>query len=206
MDHDWKAMSHVGTEARRARLRADLVEIASRRIASGGARSLRARALVAEAGCAVGTLYNVFPDMAALVLEVNGRTFATLGMSVTAATAGAGKAGPAARLSMMAHAYFQFAVRQRHLWNALFDAPLPAGGLPRWYRRSMEGLLSQIAAPLAELHPDRSARQLRALTRALFYAVHGIVEGGIRGTGGALTTGQIEEMISLTVRQFAARR
>ena len=61
-------------EARRAALRAGLVAAAERRIAADGLGGLRARDLAAEAGCALGAIYTVFPDLDALILEVNLRT------------------------------------------------------------------------------------------------------------------------------------
>ena len=47
-------------EERKAQLQEKLVLAAETRIAAAGAGSLRARDLAADAGCAVGAIYNAF--------------------------------------------------------------------------------------------------------------------------------------------------
>ncbi len=75
------------TEMRKAALKERLLDIAERRIAEGGLAALRARDLAAEAECSVGAIYNVYDDLNALVMAVNGRTFRALGKAVTKAVA-----------------------------------------------------------------------------------------------------------------------
>jgi AcrR family transcriptional regulator len=62
------------TNERRQHLRAALVEAAERVIAERGLPHLKARDLASAVGCAVGAIYNVFPDLDGLILEVNLRT------------------------------------------------------------------------------------------------------------------------------------
>ena len=69
-------------EARKAALKKNLTDLAEAQIAAQGFASLRARDLAKEAGCSVGAIYNVFDDLTALTLEVNGRTFLRLGAFV----------------------------------------------------------------------------------------------------------------------------
>ena len=75
------------TKTRRDVLREALIVIAEKQIAAEGMAGLRARDLATEAGCALGAIYNVFPDLTALTLEVNARTFADLGQDVAEALA-----------------------------------------------------------------------------------------------------------------------
>ena len=63
---------------KRDALRTKIIDLAQKRIAAHGLSSLRARDLAAEAGCALGGLYNMFEDIDALVLEVNARTLADI--------------------------------------------------------------------------------------------------------------------------------
>ncbi|MFT6075628.1 MAG: AcrR family transcriptional regulator, partial [Yoonia sp.] len=56
------------TETRRTELRNKLIDIAEKTIATEGLSALRARDLAAQAGCAVGAIYNVFGDLAELAL------------------------------------------------------------------------------------------------------------------------------------------
>jgi len=71
------------TRERRDALRETLTDIAEVRMRDSGLAALRARDLAKEAGCAVGAIYNVFDDMTGLILAVNGRTFHSLGKTVS---------------------------------------------------------------------------------------------------------------------------
>src|SRR5918911_5527284 len=59
---------------RRRRLRDTLIIAAEDVIRKQGLSGLRARELAKIAGCAVGAIYNVFPDMDGLVLAINAGT------------------------------------------------------------------------------------------------------------------------------------
>src|SRR5919199_4301283 len=59
---------------RRLRLREALLAAAEAMIRMQGLGGLKARELAQAAGCAVGAIYNVFPDLDSLVLAVNAGT------------------------------------------------------------------------------------------------------------------------------------
>lgn len=190
-------------QKRKAALRDTLVQLAEAQIAAQGLASLRARDLAAAAGCSVGAIYNVFDDLNALVLEVNGRTFRSLGASVSQAVAQAGPIHPNARLIVMSNAYLHYAAANTHLWRALFDLEMPAGDtVPGWYLDALGKLFSIIAEPLAELFPDMSARDLDLMTRALFSAVHGIVLLGLERRISAVPVEALETMIAQVLGQI----
>src|ERR1700679_3718406 len=60
-----------------------LLAAATRTIAERGYQALRARDLANEVGCAVGAIYNVFPDLDALTLAVKSRTLDELQADVS---------------------------------------------------------------------------------------------------------------------------
>ena len=91
-----------GTDKRRDALREHLVTIAEAQVRASGLASLRARALAAQAGCAVGAIYNVFDDMTGLALAVNGRTFHRLGGFVAHVADTRNDAGPTDRMVTIA--------------------------------------------------------------------------------------------------------
>ena len=72
-------------EEQREGLKARLIDAAEARIAAGGLAGLKAREVTADAGCALGALYNAFDDLDRLVLHVNSRTLARLGVALAAA-------------------------------------------------------------------------------------------------------------------------
>ena len=192
------------TEQRRQELRETLTLIAERVIASEGLGALRARDLAKEAGCAVGAIYNVYGDLTELVLAVNARTFHRLGADVAEALAEAPQ-DPVAQLVVMAQAYHRFAAANHYSWRALFDVERPAGETaPDWYLQEMGRLFTYISDPLTVLFPNRDAGEIALLTRALFSSVHGIVLLGLDEASAGVPASDIDRMIEMVLRQFAA--
>lgn len=192
------------SEQRRAALREALVLAAEQRISQDGARALRARDLAKDAGCAVGAIYNVFDDLNAIVMAVNGRTFQMLGVVVSASVDGAGDQPPQTRLILMSNAYLAFAADKTALWRALFDLDVPVDGpVPTWYVKELEALFANIARPVAEIFPDKTQIELALMVRALFSSVHGIVLLGLENRISGVPRARIEEMISQVLTQIA---
>ncbi|MEX0285496.1 MAG: TetR/AcrR family transcriptional regulator [Paracoccaceae bacterium] len=189
------------TEARRAQLRDTLLEAATVRIARDGLGDLRARDLARDAGCSLGAIYNVFDDLHALVMAVNGQTFHDLGQAVAAAYDGTEP--PVDRLILMAHAYLHFAEANEKLWQALFDINAPEEELPDWYRAALAGLFRYISDPVSQIFPDLDLEGLELMTRALFSSVHGIVLLGLGNRVSGVPRAQLEMMISQVLRKVA---
>lgn len=188
---------------RKLALRDRLISIAERRISEDGVASLRARDLAREAECSVGAIYNVFDDLNALVMTVNGRTFQKLGDDVSAAVRDAGEIAPRERLIVMSQAYLAFASGHTGLWRALFDLDMRADGpVPDWYLRELAGLFALIAEPVGALFPDQSAAERDLMVRALFSSVHGIVLLGLQRRISAVPLDQIETMIAAVLSQI----
>ncbi len=189
---------------RRKALRDNLTAIAERTIAAKGLSALRARDLAAEAGCAVGAIYNVFGDLTDLVLAVNARTFHRLGADVAEALAAAPQ-DPVAQLVVMAQAYHRFAADNHHSWRALFDVErAPGEAAPDWYLQEMGQLFTYISDPLAVIFPNRDPHEHALLTRALFSSVHGIVLLGLDQASAGVPSADIDRMIALVLRQITA--
>lgn len=192
------------TEARRAELRGTLVEIAERLIAAKGYAALTARELAREAGCAVGAIYTIFPDMDALVAEVNSRTVAKLEKTVAEAFAASGtESDPKAALSLLGQTYFQFVTANRRLWAAIFELGFTSGKeLPQWRIEEHLRLFGHIVKPLRLLFPDESDERRILLARTLFSAVHGIVSLGLQRRFTAVPPEEIAGQIKYIVETF----
>jgi len=183
------------SQVRREQLRERLVEAAELRIARDGLHELRARDLAGDAGCAVGAIYNVFDDLNAIIMAVNGRTFLKLEKFVAGSFDGSEV--PVQRLIAMSTAYLQFAQANTRLWRALFDLQMRADGpVPEWYRDALKGLFSYIADPVGKLFPEMDRAELELMTRALFSSVHGIVTLGLENRISGVPPEQIERMIT----------
>ncbi len=183
------------TENRRAELRTRLLDAAEVRITTNGARTLRARDLAKDAGCSLGAIYNVFEDMTALVMAVNGRTFLEIGKDVAAVSDPT--LSPAEQLTRLSLAYLNFARTHTGRWRALFDLEMGQGDdVPDWYLGALENLFAHINAPVAQLFPDMDEDGVSLMTRTLFSAIHGIVSLGLEHRISAVPDDQIELMIS----------
>lgn len=170
---------------RRQNLKDALVRSAEQRIGRDGLAALRARDLAADVGCALGAIYNVFPDLDALVLAVNARTLAAfehfLGEVDLSKKDELHDVHPAVvRLVRLAIAYLDFAVSYGLRWRALFEHRM--GGqdqTPAWYIEAQKPLFLLVEEPLRTLRPELDEIQLRVLARSVFSAVHGIVHLGL---------------------------
>jgi AcrR family transcriptional regulator len=191
-------------EMRRAELREKLIDIAETTIATQGLAALRARDLAANAGCAVGAIYNVFGDLTELTLEVNARTFHRLGETVIADVQDA-PVDNVERLVVMGLSYHRFAASNYLSWSAIFDVERPSGqAAPDWYIAEMEKLFDHIIGPLTQLFPEESLENRILLTRALFSSVHGIVILGLDEARISVPAGDIDRMINHVLRQLTA--
>lgn len=172
-----------------------MVEAAELRIARDGLAELRARDLSKDAGCSVGAIYNVFDDLQALIMEVNGRTFRALGQTVSESIQP--EQPPTERLVSMSHAYLHYAAAHTNLWRALFDLRMTDdGSAPDWYREALGGLFAMISDPVSQLFPEMGKVELDLMTRALFSSVHGIVLLGLENRISGVPPERIETMIA----------
>ncbi len=191
------------TQARRADLRNRLIDIAEGWIAEDGLARIKARPLAAEAGCAVGAIYNVFGDLNELVMEVNARTFKQLGQDV-------GEKGqdpnlePVDALMQLAVGYLDFARTHPRAWRTLFDLTLTESmDIPEWYRAELKQLFSYIARPVARMDPSLSDKEIAMMTRGLFSAVHGIVSLGLEKRISGVPEENLEDIVRMVLRRLA---
>ncbi|AWN37235.1 TetR/AcrR family transcriptional regulator [Methylobacterium radiodurans] len=204
---------------RRAALREALIGAAERTVAEQGLAALRARDLARAAGCAVGAIYTVFPDLDALALAVNLRTLnlfdAALGPVDAPAPdrpAGGGTVGATAdpraaadALVRLGLAYLAFAQAHPLRWDALFrHRPPPGQRAPDWYVAEQARLFSRIERPLAALRPDLPEPERSLLARSLFSATHGIVALGLDEQRMALPAATLRVQLETLVRAMAA--
>jgi AcrR family transcriptional regulator len=165
---------------RREDLRERLLAATTARIQAGGLKGLRARDVTADAGCALGALYNAFADLDDLIIQVNSATLKRLEASVAQVVAKGTDAGDT--LKALALGYLSFARNNYALWRAIFEHRFADNvNAPQWQLAEHEALIDLIAVPLAKLRPDMNEQQLRIRSRTLFAAVHGIVAISLEG-------------------------
>ena len=158
----------------RNKLRETVLMIGRGLIVDEGLASVQARKIATQAGCAVGSIYNVFADLDDLIIALNTVTLAELGEALQTAHDDNRTAPTHTRLMALAEAYFEFAGNNQTLWRAIFEHHLPDGTTaPPQYRDDQNRLFGLVEDCLVDDLPDDSER--RSAARALFASVHGIV-------------------------------
>jgi AcrR family transcriptional regulator len=197
-------------------LREALLAAVEKTVVAEGYQAVRARDLAREVGCAVGAIYNAFPDLDALFFAAKGRTLGLLDRELFAAVAAAGTAVPGdpavaqRQLLALAHAYLRFAIDHAALWRMLFEHRAAAGTeVPVWYRDRLWALFAHLDAPLRAIVPELADDKRALLGRALFSAVHGIVSIGLEEridtVSPAAITGQVETIVRACVAGLVER-
>ena len=183
-------------------LRERLVAEAEAAIEAAGLDALRARDLAEAAGCAVGAIYQVFPDLDALILEVNGRTLDAIGAALLATRP---RKKPANQLLGLAEAYLDYAAGNRRRWAAVFQHRGTEGHpLTPAFAARQAALFQHVERPLAQLRPGMSAEAGALLARTVFAAVHGIVALGLDGTVQPMAPDVLRGQLRLVVEALAA--
>jgi len=194
-------------EARRIELRGRLIDTADRLIASEGLSGVKARPLAEAAGCALGAIYNVFPDLDALIMAVSARTLERLDAHLAPALADAAASGLSPKemarrgLVNLALAYLDFAFAHRSSWRALFEHRLPEGrSVPEWLMADQARLFGKVERFLEPLLPSLSAAERALTARSLFSAVHGLVLLGLEEKLTAMPLGVLLDQLARLVR------
>ncbi len=195
----------------REELHEALIAAATRVIAEGGYRALRARDLAAEVGCAVGSIYNVFPDIDALILGVKARTLDRLEARVLARLGPFAAASPReaeARFLALSDVYLEFAHDNWQLWSSAFEHASPDGPALSAYMLRLDAILTNIERPLGALLPGLDSDKRRLLARGLFGSVHGVVSLGLYEKLGAISLDdlrwQVRTVFSATLEGLLA--
>ncbi|PYF09678.1 TetR family transcriptional regulator [Rhodobacter viridis] len=190
-------------DEKKADLKARLIAAARAEILEHGLAGLKARAVTARAGCALGALYTAVEDLDMLVVLVNSATLQDLGRALTEAVAGA--SGPQAALQALAARYTDFALENRPLWLSLFEHRLPEGReFPDWHKQEHAVLLEVIVPHLAQLRPDLGSEALLLRARTTFAAAHGVVHLALQGRFVGLPMASLRAEVAALVETMTA--
>jgi AcrR family transcriptional regulator len=192
--------ARLATALRHDDLRRQLLAAAESFIETNGLAELRARTLAQTVGCSVGAIYNVFPDLDALILAVNAATLDAIGRHMASIQAGT----PAEQFASLAAAYLNYATTQRRRWDALFTHRLPQDAeAPDWFMATQAAAFSHIEAPLKQLRPDLPRHDLTLLARSIFAAVHGIVAFGLEHRTGPIDLAALATQLTTVAEALA---
>lgn len=176
-------------------LRDLLLTAAQQIIIKDGVSTLTARALAAKVGYAAGTIYNIFPDMEAVVLAVHGQTLGGLQRKLEEQVARVPVG--VQRIHALAHAYCRYAADNPQLWLAVFASPR-RGVLPRWYQRQLQALFRFIERHLRQCL-GQGVAESRRTARLLWACLHGItllmLDGRLHIIGRSEATAMVEALL-----------
>ena len=143
---------------------------AQRHMGEVGFARFSSREVAKRIGYSVGTIYNVFPNLDALIVAVNTRTFEVWHRHVRSVL----DADPADRIAAMVSAYFDFASTNPELWHALYAHRLAPGSSLSAEDQEIRGrLTSLIADEVSSVLPGLARDEVIGLTRSLIAVVHG---------------------------------
>jgi len=183
----------------RAELKELLLLEGHRQMAEVGFARFSARDLAKRVGYSVGTIYNVFPSLDALFLEINTRTFDLWADALRRKLEGVGGAH---RIEALVKGYFEFARANRHLWTAIYDHHLPDGAEMPFELAERRGALTQIVTTEVERAlPEAAEVDTQRLARSLIATVHGHCAFALSGTFALMGETDPEEVALTRVRQ-----
>jgi len=184
---------------KREEKRQRLIDEAEKLIATNGLASIKARALAAQGGIALGQIYNLVGDMDEIILRVNSRTIARLESVLEQKVALIGAETAEEKLIATAHAYHHFAREHYHLWHALFDHQ-PASEhkeLSQRVRHERHRPFRLIEQILRQLCPDMSEQEVSIFAQSVFSSVHGIILLALDARDVGVPKAQLDEQLRL---------
>ena len=185
----------------RSELRSLLVEQGHGLLAETGFARFSGREVAKRAGYSVGTIYNVFGSLDALLTAINSRTFLLWADFLHRRLAEAGED----RIRALVFAYFDFALAHPQLWSAIYEHRLSDD-----FELSEEDLADRSSLTAIVEHevravlPEDCAVDAARLSRSLVATVHGHCSFAIGGTFALLDEANPRESALARVRESLA--
>lgn len=176
------------------------MDAARKIVETQGVDALTARSVADAIGYSPGTLYNVFDNLDALIIHLNGDTLDDLYEDLSRVL----RTGePAQDLRALLAAYIGYQEAHPNLWTALFGYSLaPGHPLPDWYSAKIERVLGLVEAALAPLFAPGEQEDLGNAARILWASVHGICSLSLAGKLRTVSTQSLEEMTETLMACF----
>ncbi len=158
----------------REELKEMAINAAEQLIAREGLAGMSARKVATEMGYTAGTLYLIFQNLDALIVEVNTRALRQLELGIEQAIAG--ETQPVSTIVTIARTYLEYAQRQTYRWLTVFEHRLPEGEkFPESYQSQVARLFVLVEEPLRNIRgAGASEVEIAKEARALWAGVHGL--------------------------------
>jgi AcrR family transcriptional regulator len=158
---------------RSADMEAEMIQAAERIVGEEGLSALTARRLAGDVGVAVGTIYNVFENLDALVAVVNARTLGDLAAALSGVRAHAGATRDV--LLGFADRYIEFVRGNPRRWMAVFEAEIGEAHQSQPNQAAIDRLFGFLEDAIGASDERIDAAMAHQSARGLWAAVHGLL-------------------------------
>jgi AcrR family transcriptional regulator len=150
-----------------------------------GIAGLSAREIARMIGYSPGTLYNIFENLDDVLLTMQVQLLGRIVDHLKRIPLGP---DGEENIDALSHAYVDFALVNRRMWNLLFAHSLPSTvAVPVPFHDHLNSLADIVRTALTPLAPTASREKLDATARALWAGVHGIAAIAATEKGAHLT-------------------
>ena len=179
-----------------------ILDAAQRIVETQGASQLSAREIAREIGYAPGTLYNLFRNLDEILLHVEAELLTDLDRALSEAMES--KKGAEA-VHRFASRYAAFAYDHSKLWTLLQEHHLADGQLsPDWYLDKINAPIARLEPALAKISGTMDVESTSRTARALWSAIHGIIQIATTEKFGRLSKAAAMEMVEDVVHHYVA--
>ncbi len=169
-------------------------------IVAEGVTAVSARRIAGQIGCALGSLYNVYEGIDAVIMAVNGLTLDEIERQVLETVAK--RQEPIATMLELGCRYVTFSHDHYHLWSTLLEYPRHQGvELPAWYQAKVDRIFTIIGKVILPLVAGDAAKAEMA-GKVLWSGFHGISALAIRGRLSSMHTEAAQVMVASLVRHY----
>lgn len=150
-----------------------------------GIAGLSAREIARMIGYSPGTLYNIFENLDDVLITMQVQLLGRIVDELKRVPIGP---DGEKNIDALTHAYVEFALVNRRMWNLLFAHSIPAATtIPAAFHDHLNTLAEIVRTALTPIAPNSSRDELAATARALWAGVHGIAAIAASEKGAHLT-------------------
>ncbi len=188
-------------------LRQRILEAAQGIIERDGLIGLSAREIARAIGYSPGTLYNIFENLDDLLLTLQTHMMAELVEVMKAVPA---KETPQASTDALAHAYLDFALQNKLMWNLLFTHTMPSQmRAPTALGEHVNAVVEIIEKQISAMLVNATKQEVELATRALWAGVHGVTAIAVTEKGPTLNPATaldfVKQLVSTYTRGLLAK-
>lgn len=181
-------------------LRQLILEASKTIIETQGLQGLSAREIARLIGYSPGTLYNIFENLDDVLLTLQAQLLANVIKALEDAPT---DSSPEKRIDVLAQAFLQFALSNRHMWNVL-SAHYPDAGvmIPPGLHDRINAIVKIVAEALAPVMKTATSADVDLAARALWGGVHGLTSIAVTSKGPTMSASNAELYVRTLTSTF----